>query len=395
MDNFGYLTLLLPSIVASIWLVIISLSGFKEKKVKLVLSFFMLSVIFSTFPGFLFFTGYYSFWIDFYVISVFFGLSQFPSFYIYFVLLTSESSIPLVFYFKHLIIPVLSTIVAIYSNFWLLSSSEMSYFAESVLTGSVVIVGKYKFAFIVDKSFKVIFVLSALVYFHLINKRVNKHEAQILDYFSNTDKLSFKWFKVLKITFFFASLSGIVYHSFNKSFHLQNIWILVITFSLLSIFYWVVGFFGNKQVDIYEDKYEGSVHNNKLLQVSDKNIILETNKINEIAHYIDAVIINKKLYLKHNLTLADLAIVTRTDRNKLSYVIKNHLKINFNNYINQKRVNHAKQVLSKNSIIYKDRLFKDCGFKTQKKFYEIFKKFTGETPTEYRNKKLLSFKKIN
>ncbi len=392
MYSIEYFILLLPVIVAFIWFVIISFSAFKEDRRKFALSFFMLSVAMSLFPGFIFFVGDYVFYEKFYVIAVFFALSQFPAFYNYIVSLTSEKSNTKIFYLKHWVLPVTLTIVGVFIKYSLMTGQERLYFVEHVLTGEVDLSGKFKVIFIVDKSFKIMFVISAFFYFHLINKRVNNHEEQILDYFSNTDELSFKWFKIFKVTFFFAFISGVFFHSFERSFHLQNVWMSVVAFTLLAIFYWVVGFFGNKQVDIYEYKYEESIINNELLQLSDKNIEIDNYKANEIVRSIDAIIKNKKLYLKEDLTLVDLAIITRTDRNNLSFVIKNHLNLNFSNYINQKRINYAKGILSSDEILSKDELYKSCGFKTQSKFCEIFKEITGETPTRYRNKILLSEK---
>ena len=390
MYSIEYFILLLPVVVAFIWFMIISFSAFKENRRKLALSFFMLSVGMSFFPGFLFFVGDYDLYEKLYVITVFFALSQFPAFYNYIVSLTSERSNSNLFYLKHWIIPISLTIVAIFVQYRLMTGQERLYFVDQVLTGEVDITGKFKFAFIADKIFKAMFVISAFFYFHLINKRVNNHEEQILDYFSNTDRLSFKWFKIFKVTFFFAFISGVFFHSFDRSFHLQNTWLSMVAFSLLAIFYWVVGFFGNKQVDIYGGKYQESNHNNILLQISDKEVELDNYKANEIAKSIDAVIKNKKLYLKKNLTLVDLAIITRTDRNNLSFVIKNILNLNFSDYINQKRINHAKDILSLDKIVSKQNLYKDCGFQSQVKFCAVFKEFTGETPMKFRNNALLS-----
>lgn len=382
--------LLLPVIVAFIWFVIILLSAFKESRRKFALSFFMLSVSISLFPGFLFLIGNYEIYEKLYIVAIFFALSQFPAFYNYIVSLTSENSNPNIFYLKHWIIPVILTSVLIFIKYGLMTGQERLYFIEHVLTGDVEMEGKYQFAFISDKLFKLFFVLSAFFYFHLINKRINNHEEQILDYFSNTDELSFQWFKIFKVTFFFAFISGVFFHSFDRSFHLQNVWMSVVAFSILAIFYWVVGFFGNKQVDIYESKYEESAINDMLIHVSDSDVMLDISKAKQIANGIDAVIKNNKLYLKQDLTLIDLAIITRTDRNNLSYVIKEHLNLNFSDYINQKRVDYAKSILSDDKIICQDRLYKECGFKTQSKFREVFRIITGKTPKEYRNNALLS-----
>jgi len=389
MNNAKSLILLLPAAVAIFWFVIIFFSIFKKNKNRLALSFFMLSVAMSLYPGYLFFVGKYVLYEKLYVATVFFALSQFPAFYNYLVSITSERSNPKIFYLKHWIMPLTLTILAFFIQYKLLNVNDSLYFVEHVLTGKVEMSGKFEIAFIIDKVFKVIFVLSSFFYFHLINKRVNDHEEQILDYFSNTDEISFEWFKIFKITFFFAFISGIFFHSLDRSFHMQHIWLTVIAFSLLSIFYWVVGFFGNRQIDIYKAKYDEDIISNHLLQVSDTSVDLDEVKISEIANSLDSFIKNKQLYLNKDLTLIDLALMTRIDRNKILYVIKNHMGTNFNSYINEKRVNYAKKQLRSNRIISFNKIYEVCGFQSKDKFCDIFREFTGKTPMEYRNKILL------
>ena len=390
MQSIEHLILLFPAVVAFFWVVVISFSSFKNIWRKSTLLFFMVSAIFAMLLDFLFYTGSYVFFKNIYVVTVFFSLSQFPAFYNYIYSLTSEKSNSLFVYFKHWITPILLTVVVWYMQFMLLSGSERLYFVEEVLTGNVALGGVYKLAYYSDILVKLVFVLLAFFYFHLINMRVNKHEVNILDYFSNTDDISFSWFKVFKISFFFAFIFSVIYQGFDREFHSNHVWFSMIVFSFIAFFYWVVGFFGIKQIDIYKDKYVKNTTHDTLLQYSEEPVELDTNKATEIALSVDALLKNRKLFLKHDLTLIDLALITRTNRNSLSYVIKNHLGLNFNNYINQKRINYAKNILSLDRIVSKQKLYKDCGFQSQVKFCTVFKEITGETPMRFRNKVLLS-----
>ena len=393
MYNNENLILLLPVVVSAFWFVTISLSAYENNWRKFALSFFMLSVAISIFIAFLFFIGDYVLYEKLYIVGVFFSLSQFPSFYNFVVSLTSEKPRSYTFYLKHWITPFALTIVAFFVQFKLLSGTERLYFIDEVLTGNVVAVGKFEYAFNIDKILKLVVVLSAFFYFHLINKRVNNHEEQILDYFSNTEEISFKWFNIFKTSFFAAFISGVFYYSLDRSFHIHNVWLSIIAFSLLATFYWIVGYLGNKQIDIYKvSSKEKSNIDNALLEISDEEIVMDSNKAKEIASSVDAVIKNKKLFLNKNLTLVDLVLITRVDRNSLLHVIKTQYNLNFSEYINHKRINHAKEILSSYEIVSTERLYKKCGFKSYIRFNDVFKEFAGETPTAYRNKILLSEK---
>jgi AraC-like DNA-binding protein len=383
--------ILLPILVALFWFLKITLSVFRGDRRKMAISFFMLSILFSIVPELLFYLGEYDFIKVTYVLTIFFGLSQFPAFYNYIVSLTSEKSNSKFFYVKHWVFPIIATYFAYFIQYRVLNSAERTYYVEQVLTGIVEPSGKFQIAYLADKAFKLMFVFSGFFYFHLINKRVNDHEEQILDYFSNTDDINFNWFKIFRVTFFFAFISGIVYGLFDRSFHLHNPIVLIIVFTLSTIFYWVVGFFGNKQINIYKvSSDEKSKIYNELLKISTEEIKINDNKAKEIARSIDVIVEKNKLFLNDNLNLIDLVLATRVDRNSLLYVIKDQFNLNFRNYINKKRIEYAKNILSSNEIVPIDKLYKECGFSSRIKFNYSFKEFTNETPTSFRNKILLS-----
>ena len=69
-----------------------------------------------------------------------------------------------------------------------------------------------------------------------------------------------------------------------------------------------------------------------------------------------------------------------------SKVVNSVSKQNFSDYINSYRVDQAKQLLSdkdfENYTIVAIGL--ECGFNSKSTFYTAFKKFTSQTPTEFR-----------
>lgn len=93
-------------------------------------------------------------------------------------------------------------------------------------------------------------------------------------------------------------------------------------------------------------------------------------------------------YKDHNITLGKFAKSISLTPHVVSQVINEQLSCNFNDFINSYRVEEAKKMLSdagmKNltvaSIAY------DCGFNTLSAFNTAFKKFTGLTPSQFRNK---------
>ena len=392
MLKIEHFILLLPFFIALFWFVIITISVFKENRRKIALSFFMLSGIVSLYSGILFIDGNYVIYRKLYIVSVFLALSQFPAFYHYIVSLTSETPIKKRFYFIHFIVPLVATLVAVYIHEYWLSNFEKIFFIEEILTGNSPIEGKYKLAFYIDKGYKLIFITFAIYYYYQTNNRIEQHKKSILDYFSNTETVNVNWFNIFRAAFFLTLFSGILFHSFDRSIHLQNPWMPLVSYTFLSFFYWVVGYFGNRQIDIYKsvNKKQVIINNADLTNVAIEKVKLDDIKAEEIAKKIEDVLNKDKLFLKPDLTLPEVARATGTNRSYLSLVINDYMNLNFNKYINQKRVEYAKNILSLDEIVPSKDLAYTCGFNSQATFYRVFKEFTGETPTKYRNRILLS-----
>jgi AraC-like DNA-binding protein len=59
--------------------------------------------------------------------------------------------------------------------------------------------------------------------------------------------------------------------------------------------------------------------------------------------------------------------------------------MNFANFINQQRVEYAKKALKKdeNKLLTIESIGEKSGFKSKSSFNAAFKKFTGQTPSDY------------
>ncbi|MEI6853027.1 MAG: helix-turn-helix domain-containing protein, partial [Bacteroidota bacterium] len=80
------------------------------------------------------------------------------------------------------------------------------------------------------------------------------------------------------------------------------------------------------------------------------------------------------------------AEVLQTNATYLSQVINQQYECNFNDYINQLRVNEAVLIL-KNDLDKKktiDMISDMAGFSSKTTFYAAFKKFTGITPSFFQ-----------
>jgi YesN/AraC family two-component response regulator len=113
---------------------------------------------------------------------------------------------------------------------------------------------------------------------------------------------------------------------------------------------------------------------------------LEMNDYEKYKNQLNDVIIKEKPYLQPDLTLDDLSAKTNIPQKHLSQTINTCFNLNFNNFINQHRVEEAKRLMQLNTKDKKTlyQVLYDSGFNSKSVFNDSFKKNTGLTPKEYR-----------
>ncbi len=93
-------------------------------------------------------------------------------------------------------------------------------------------------------------------------------------------------------------------------------------------------------------------------------------------------------YLEPKFSLQDLASRLEMPSRETSVIINRYMGQHFFDFVNEYRIKKAKERLknaTKNELTIQQILF-DAGFNSKSSFNTAFKKHTGLTPTEYRNK---------
>ena len=97
-----------------------------------------------------------------------------------------------------------------------------------------------------------------------------------------------------------------------------------------------------------------------------------------VLDYID------KNYTQPDISLNKIADALKISRNFVSKIISETAGISFTDYINGKRITHAKEMLQDKAKTIKD-IAEEVGFNYSYYFIKIFKSIEGITPGEYRN----------
>jgi AraC-like DNA-binding protein len=90
-------------------------------------------------------------------------------------------------------------------------------------------------------------------------------------------------------------------------------------------------------------------------------------------------------FLKHGYSLKQLAEDTRVPVHLLSAFINKHYKVNFNDFINEYRVNYCKVKILNDEWKYKklEAIADESGFSNRNTFTAAFKRVTGLNPSEF------------
>jgi len=154
--------------------------------------------------------------------------------------------------------------------------------------------------------------------------------------------------------------------------------ILVFSFIAIIIILWFYQLKRRALKKLVEKNIELSSCRKKIKQESTEKEMLLFNQLVDSLH-------NEKYFLNPSLTIDELAKTLKTNRTELSNVINAIAKKQFNNFINEFRVNEAiNNIVDPNYNIPKiEVLVEDVGFNSASVFYKSFKTITGVTPSHF------------
>ena len=104
----------------------------------------------------------------------------------------------------------------------------------------------------------------------------------------------------------------------------------------------------------------------------------------EYIQRLEKAMYTDRVYLDPLLTLERLSKSLKIPRNYLSQLINEHFALNFNEMINQFRINDAKEIMNSNKQNFTiiDIAYQ-VGFNSKSTFNSAFKRYTGKTPSTF------------
>ena len=101
---------------------------------------------------------------------------------------------------------------------------------------------------------------------------------------------------------------------------------------------------------------------------------------------INSYVIEQKKFLDPYLSLESLAKELKVSSGYLSLLINTYSVKNFSDYINEFRIDQVKKLIINNEYVNYtiESIGLESGFNSKSTFYTAFKKFTGQSPRQFR-----------
>ena len=116
-----------------------------------------------------------------------------------------------------------------------------------------------------------------------------------------------------------------------------------------------------------------------------KNKGIDKALLEKIALHLP-IIAEKELFLDPNITLEVAAKELNTPKHILSQYLNEQLEKPFSTFINELRIEKAKQLLRTKTNYTIESIGYESGFNSKSTFFTAFKQLTGQTPFEYQKK---------
>lgn len=204
---------------------------------------------------------------------------------------------------------------------------------------------------------------------------------------SNLPRIQLDWLKILSlislvlcIIWFYSIVNEIVTILKKETIQGANYYILWIGMSMTI---YILGHIGIYRFGVLTEQKNIQKKLRPLQNGSKNNVqFTQNNHFTSFEKYVKT----DKNYLNSSLSLVDVATYLDLNTSYLSRIINAELESGFTDYVNQLRVEEAKQYL-KNKEFSNYTLLAiglEAGFNSKSAFNSAFKKYTGKTPSAFR-----------
>ena len=231
------------------------------------------------------------------------------------------------------------------------------------------------------------------VYIVIIFRKIRSHQKELPNLFSFTSsRITLNWIKIVILLFVFNWVITGLALAINVSVESQMIDPGLVFFINLGIFSFAISYFGFFQPSIFF-AHKGSELVPEIRQAPAvetertkyKKSSLTEERATEYLERITALLESERLYLQPDLTIQEISDKLEVPKHYLTESLNTYMGKNFYTLINEYRIIEFKKLAAeeKNKHLTLLALAYDSGFNSKSAFNLVFKKQTGETPSQF------------
>jgi AraC-like DNA-binding protein len=248
---------------------------------------------------------------------------------------------------------------------------------------------------------------------------LNKYNFRVQEFYSSNEQKRLKWIYITNVISIFLYVLDTVTTFMSIKYGFQINIYMIITSAIAFIVYWISIYGINQKsliLDLEDENLKNTISTTPTVRQGEvhlKDKLQEATKLNEEIEQLDIIKtpLNKsenkvftddyglkyqkivtffeetKIYKDKEINLFKVADLLQMPYKDVSKVINRYSEKNFNQFLNEFRINEAKRLI-KDSDFEKYNLTwlaEEVGFNSRSTFFAVFKSLVGMTPNEYKN----------
>ena len=229
---------------------------------------------------------------------------------------------------------------------------------------------------------------------------VRVHNQKVQDYFSfDSSRTNLRWIRTIGLIFAVAYTLAVLSRILNVYNREELLHPEIFPITGLTLFAYALSLFGFNQDAVFvnerflrlkrrkERLAEADQEEEEIKYKKYERSGLKAQEAVEYCNRILAYMNEKKPYLDGNFTLETMAAELNVPKHYLTQVINENLNKNFYTFVNEYRIEEVKKRMAnrKYDNLTLLAIAYDSGFNSKTAFNTIFKKMTGQTPSEHRS----------
>lgn len=234
-------------------------------------------------------------------------------------------------------------------------------------------------------------IIQQLLYLAFAIQLYFQYKKKLQDFFSNTYRMELNWIRNFLFIYTFLFLYSVIQQLVNLSITelswIQKWWYQL--FSAMAVIYiGIKGYFTDTaslaDLNFNTNKKKASTDRENAISLEQARYYTKTEMEVQKTSLLDHMEVHKP-FLDPEINLKELAEQLKITRAQLSEVINNGFGKNFNDFINEYRINAVKQMFAdgKHQKLSLLGIAHECGFNSKATFNRVFKKLTNSSPTEF------------